>query len=64
MLYFLLRVLFIYLFIRFVIKAIYFFTSFFVNRAKQNNRDKNHKKTKNQPFNCEDIVDAEFKEVE
>ncbi len=64
MLYFLLRILFFYLFLRFVFKAIYFFISLPGKRLQQNRRDKNYQKTENQPFNGENIVDAEFEEIE
>lgn len=64
MLYFLLRIFLLYLFFRFVFKVIHFSIILLGNRVKRNNRDKSCQKTRNQPFNYENIVDAEFREIE
>ena len=63
MLYFLLRILFFYLFFRFVFRAVYFLIRLVRSRANYNSRDRNYQKTRKQPAKNENIVDAEFREV-
>ncbi len=64
MLYTLLRILFYYLIIRFIIRTVYSFTRLAGNRAKQNIEDKNYQKPRDLPFKSEDIIDAEFEKPE
>ncbi len=64
MLYILLRILFYYLIIRFIFKAVYFFTGLLGRRAKQNIEDDNYQKPRDLPFKSEDIIDAEFEAPE
>ena len=64
MLHILLRILFYYLIIRFIFKAVYFFTGLSGKRAKQNIEDDNYQKPRDLPFKSEDIIDAEFEKPE
>jgi len=58
MFYFLLRILLIYLFFRFIFKIIYFFINF--NSARSGIYQKKH----SAKFDDKDIVDVESKEIE
>lgn len=60
MLYILFRILLYCLILRFIVKAIYFFTGLSGNKAKQNIEDENRQKPRDLPFESEDIIDAEF----
>ena len=64
MLNILLRILFFYLIIRLIFKAVNFFTGLSGRRAKQNIEDDNYQKPKDLPFKSEDIIDAEVEKPE
>ncbi len=63
MLSFLLKILFFYLIFRFLFRVIIFFIGLFASQSKPKPQPSDHQKSKKQPTNYKNVVDAEFREV-